>query len=151
MTAEIFVTILEDLDNHLERNEIKRPVILFIDGASPHISMEMARFCRLKQIQPWLFKPNTTHIAQPLDLSFNKSMKSRLRVLVHIWQQKHVGESMTRYSVVPQIREATEGILATNLSVLKNGFVKAGLYPWNPAAVDLRRLAPSKVFAKDTG
>ena len=39
-------------------------VIIFIDGASPHISLEAAAFCTEKEIQPWLLKPNMTHILQ---------------------------------------------------------------------------------------
>ena len=57
MTSEVFVQILKDLDIYASSQNIKRPLILFMDGASPHISLSMAKFCRDTEIQPWLFKP----------------------------------------------------------------------------------------------
>jgi hypothetical protein len=53
--------ILHDLDKFLVTNEINRPVILFLDGASPHTSLDAMKFCKEKNIQPWLFQPNMTH------------------------------------------------------------------------------------------
>ena len=41
----MFVEILADLDKFLSSKNIKRPVILFIDGANPHISLAMAKYC----------------------------------------------------------------------------------------------------------
>ena len=58
---------------------IFRPIILFMDGASPHISLAMAEYCKVQDIQPWLFKPNTTHITQKLDIIFMKSLKDVLK------------------------------------------------------------------------
>ena len=76
ITRELFVKVLLDLDRYLSANKIARPVIMFIDGASPHISLEAAQICRRLKIQPWLFKPNATHLLQPLDLTFFKSLKA---------------------------------------------------------------------------
>ena len=66
ITRDLYVEVLRDLDRFLTDKEIPRPVILFIDGANPHISLQAAAFCKEKQIQPWLLKPNMTHILQPL-------------------------------------------------------------------------------------
>ena len=72
----MFIEILKVFDVYLDSQTIKRPVIFFIDWASPHISLAMAEFCKERKIQPWLFKPNTTRLCQPLDLSFFGSLKS---------------------------------------------------------------------------
>ena len=87
ITADTFVLILQDLVNYLEKNKIQRPVILFMDGASPHISINMADYCAKNGIQPLLFKPNTTHLTQPLDLTVMKSLKDVLKINVTAWQQ----------------------------------------------------------------
>ena len=76
ITRELFVKVLQDLDRYMSQHQIPRPVILFIDGASPHISIEAAQICRKLKIQPWLLKPNATHLLQPLDLTFFKSLKA---------------------------------------------------------------------------
>ena len=64
VTRELHIEALIDLDKFLVTNSIERPVVLFLDGASPHISLEALHFCKEKEIQPWLFKPNMTHILQ---------------------------------------------------------------------------------------
>ena len=87
VTADIFVLLLQDLVSFLEKNQIPCPIILFMDRASPHISLAMAEYCKVQDIQPWLFKPNTTHITQPLDLTFMKSLKDVLKKKVTQWQQ----------------------------------------------------------------
>ena len=63
-TRELYLESLKDLDQFLVKSNIERPVIIFIDGASPHISIEAADFCMSKKIQPWLFRPNMTHLLQ---------------------------------------------------------------------------------------
>ena len=65
ITSEKFILVLQDLVKVLEEKQVERPVILFMDGATPHISLAMAEFCKTQGIQPWLFKPNTTHLTQP--------------------------------------------------------------------------------------
>ena len=64
VTRDLFVKVLQDLDLFLVAKNITRPVMLFIDGASPHISLQAAAFCKEKAIQPWLFKPNMTHLGK---------------------------------------------------------------------------------------
>ena len=147
VTADIFVLLLQDLVSFLEKNQIPRPIILFMDGASPHISLAMAEYCKVQDIQPWLFKPNTTHITQPLDLTFMKSLKDVLKKKVTQWQQAHT-TSLTKYTVVPLIliHSSVEELLTSRPEVIGNGFCCAGLVPWNPAAVDQKKMLPSSVF-----
>ena len=59
VAREAFIDILKDLDEYLESNNVKRTVILFMDGQKGHISLEAAAFCKLKQIQPWRFLGQT--------------------------------------------------------------------------------------------
>ena len=71
ITRELYIEVLRDLDKYLIEKDIPRPVIIFNDGASPHISLEAAAFCKEKEIQPWLLKPNMTHILQVFWNLFN--------------------------------------------------------------------------------
>ena len=40
-----------------------------------YISLEALDFCKQKKIQPWLFKPNMTHLLQVYIVSFNLQTK----------------------------------------------------------------------------
>ena len=146
----MFVQTLKDLDLYASSHNIKRPLILFMDGASLHISLSMAKFCRDTEIQSWLFKPNTTHLCQPLDLSFFGSLKSGFWQKLYMWYQDHIGLSMTRYAVVPLLQAATESILQNKPGLIGKGFRKARLFPWNTDAVDMTRMGPSAVFEDGT-
>ena len=146
ITAKKFVLILQDLVKFLEENQIRRPVILFMDGAAPHISLAMADYCKLNGIQPWLFKPNTTHLTQPLDLTVMKSLKDVLKRKVTAWQQSHT-TSLTKYTVVPLLRESVEELLMRP-EVIVNGFRRAGIVPWDPSAIDTRKMIPSSIFSR---
>ena len=149
VTSETFIDILQDLVVKLEVDNIPRPVILFLDGASPHISLAMDEYCKCQNIQPWLLKPNSTHLLQPLDLTFFKVLKTKLKQLCLVWQQdlRHIGASLTKYTVVPILRDAAEEVLEKSPGTISSGFRRAGFYPWNPAAVDQAKMIPSTVFA----
>ena len=151
VTREAFIDILKDLDEYLESNNVKRPVILFMDGQKGHISLEAASFCKLKQIQPWLLRANMTHLLQPLDLTFFNSLKKKLSYLAHTWHAdpKNAGQTLSKYSIMWCLHEATEMCLS-NPSIISNGFKRAGLFPWDPNAQDRTKLLPGSVYASST-
>ena len=148
VTREAFIDILKDLDEYLEEKNVKRPVILFMDGQKGHISLEAAAFCKLKQIQPWLLRANMTHLLQPLDLTFFSALKKKLSQLAHAWHAdpKNTGQSLAKYSIMGVLYEATETCLS-NSSLIPNGFKRAGLFPWDPSAPDRTKLLPGSVYA----
>ena len=86
MIRELFLVVLKDVDNFAEEKNIKRPILIFLDGAGPHIYIQSAKFCKAKKIQPWLSRPNMTHLLQPLDLTFFSYLKHELKKLVWNWQ-----------------------------------------------------------------
>ena len=149
VTREAFMDILKDLDKYLEEKNIRRPVILFMDGQKGHISLEAAAFCKLKHIQSWLLRANMTHLLQALDLTFFNSLKKKLNELAHHWHAdpKNAGQALSKYSVMWVLHEATEICLA-NPSLIPNGFKRAGLLPWNPSAPDHTKLLPGTVYAR---
>ena len=150
ITAELFVDVLRDIVETVEKLGIPRPIILFLDGAAPHISLAMAEYCKTFGIQPWLLKPNSTHLLQPLDLTFLKVLKGLLKQKCITWQQdpRHVGSALTKYSIVFLLREAVEEVLASSPNTIASGFRRGGLSPWNPAAVNTGKMLPSTVFAQ---
>ena len=65
VNREIFLDILKDLSDHLDRKNIERPVMLFIDGFSGHLGLAIAEFCVEFGIQLILLRENMTHVLQP--------------------------------------------------------------------------------------
>ena len=66
VNREIFIDVLKDLTDHLDRKNIARPVMLLIDGFSGHLGLEIAEFCVEFGIQLILLRSNMTHVIQPL-------------------------------------------------------------------------------------
>ena len=147
ITRPLFLEVLEDINTYIERKQIKKPVVVILDGASPHISIEAASFCKTNQIQPWLLRPNMTHLTQPLDLVFFADLKKTLKNFAWRWQTdpKNTGQFLNKYSVIGLLNEATETCLAKP-NLVQNGFKRAGLFPWNKAAPDRSKLLPGTVF-----
>ena len=57
--------------------------------------------------------------------------------------------SLSKYTVVPLLQEATEQVLRNKLGIIGDGFLYAGICSWIPNAVDQTRMKPSSVFTLD--
>lgn len=55
---------------YLKISNTKFPVVVFLDGHLSHLSLPFSRLCRENDIIVICLHPNTTHILQPLDVSF---------------------------------------------------------------------------------
>jgi len=70
MTAESFFEFISNIFySWLIKNQIKFPVVLYLDGHSSHLTLPLVQFCRSNQIELIALYPNATHILQPLDVS----------------------------------------------------------------------------------
>ena len=96
VNREIFLDVLRDLNDHLNRRNIARPVMLLIDGFSGHLGLEIAEFCVEFGIQLILLHSNMTHVIQPLgvrlsslslltytDSSFSTKLRAQSQLLRH--------------------------------------------------------------------
>nr|CAI5845243.1 unnamed protein product [Callosobruchus analis] len=59
----------------LDYQAILRPVIVFVDGHSSHLSLSLSNLCRENGIILICLPPNTTHLLQPLDVAFFYPLK----------------------------------------------------------------------------
>jgi len=83
MTCDGFLQFLKHIfDPWLDKNGIKRPVILFLGGHISHISLPTSEFCQLHGIILICFLPAATHVLQLLDKAVFKSMKCFYQILV---------------------------------------------------------------------
>lgn len=72
--ASFFKYVVNILEPHIQN--VPKPVVLFLDNHSSHVSLQLSEFCQEKGIILVALPPNSTHILQPLDVSFFKPLKS---------------------------------------------------------------------------
>ena len=148
--AETFLDIIHDLGDYIKKHGIPTPVLWFIDGASCHTSLAMAKACIELGIQPLLLRPNTTHLTQALDLTFFSSLKAGFKRGRENWHRSNIGASLNKYTVIPLVQKAAENILENKPDLIGKGFQKAGIFPWNPASPNMERTGPSQVYAQES-
>lgn len=83
-----FLHWLQHFDDQLVELCVEKPVLLLLDGHSPHVSvtaMEYAKECGIVLHQ---IPPHTSHLLQPLYLALYKPLKKAYRdVLIENWPQ----------------------------------------------------------------
>ncbi|XP_020297300.1 uncharacterized protein LOC109861874 [Pseudomyrmex gracilis] len=76
MTGEIFFEyIANTFHNRIIKNNIPRPILLFLDGHTLHLTMPLSYFCSANGIEVIALKPNSTHILQPMDVALFGPLK----------------------------------------------------------------------------
>ena len=140
------VAFIQDIGDFLAREDIPRPVLLFMDGAKCHLSLEIAQLCTKLNVQPILLRPNTTHLTQPLDLTYFQSFKAELQKEKEAWHRQNVGISLSKYAIIPLAYRVTERILDEKPTVIPNGFRSGGICPWDPSAPTGARMDPSHIY-----
>ena len=117
----------------LRDNNIKLPVILFVDGHTTHLTLQVSTLCEENRIILYLLPPNTTHILQPADVGAFKSLKQRWRKAVHEFQRSNPNRTVRREHMAPLLKQVLDSI---SPDVLKSGFEATGLCPLNPYRPD---------------
>ena len=138
MTGDLFYDFLKVVSGKMEDANIQHPVLLLVDGHASHVTLRAAQFCEEKDIILYSLYPHASHIHQPCDLALFGPMKQVWKEEVHKWQLEHLGESFAKKSF-PTVFKKTWQKTAIPENAIK-GFQKAGIYPFNPAAIDLTRL-----------
>ena len=121
-----------------------RPVLLIQDGHSSHISIEAIEYARTNDIHLLCLPSHTTHILQPLDVGVFKSFKSNFSKACTNFIAKNPGQVITN-DLLASLIGISWNASFTIVNIM-SGFKKCGLYPFNPSAVDDRRMAPSRAF-----
>lgn len=131
MTGETFYEFVANVFNKwLLDNQIKKPVILFIDGHASHLTLNVSKFCSENGIILVALYPNATHLIQPMDVAVFRSLKGSWKDAVRQWRIDHIDSPMLRkVHFCPLLEKVINDTL--NPSILKNGFRKCGIVPWN--------------------
>ena len=129
----------------ISRLGLRRPVLLVIDGAKVHLLIYASEFCDKHNIILYTLYPNSTHLLQPLDLSLMGLAKVQYKNTVQEWIQAHPFEAYDKFSFRETFK-VTWNKAATVENAAK-GFKVVGLYPFNPASLDQRKLYAAELTA----
>lgn len=139
MRSDVFYEyIANDFNDWLVKNNIKKPVILFVDGHKSHMSMALSLFCDENGIVLYALPPNTTHIMQPADVSVFKPLKQEWKKTLRNWQAKseNLNKTVTKTNFCKVFKETLDVDMTQSI---KNGFRKCGLFPFDVDAVDFTK------------
>ena len=115
MDSELFCSWLKQVfEPYLTQKDVKRPVLLLVDGHSSHTTLEAAEFCAEHEIILYCLLPHASHLMQPCDRGLFGPLKAAWRTSVHEFMNEHPGSSVTRQ---------------TFASVFKNAWQKVNIYP----------------------
>lgn len=130
------------IQHFIKSISIARPVMLMLDGASSHIDLTSIELCRENDILLYALPPNTTHILQPAEIPFKK-LKSEYAKASDTFLNNGEGGVVTKISFAKVFGEA---FLTTYTPLaITNAFKATGVWPLNPDAISVDRLAPSLV------
>lgn len=119
------------------------PVVVFLDGHSSHLSIQLSRFCREKEIIVVCLYPNTTHILQPLDVALFHPLKCKWKKMVHSWRIENNGREIRKMDVPTVLNKLiTENSFS---STIINGFKVCGLFPFNSENVDYSKCTLKRI------
>lgn len=97
MTGETFFEFITNIfDKWLTEKQIPRPVILFIDGHSSHLTLHTSKFCADNNIILVALYPNATHLIQPMDVAVFRSLKGGWKDAVHQWRIDNLNSPILR-------------------------------------------------------
>lgn len=131
-------------------NNIKLPVILFVDGHKSHLTYELSKLCSDLQIVLIALYPNSTRILQPADVAAFRPLKEGWKKGVFEWRkQNSLSTAVTKKDFAPILHKVINETI--NPDILKNGFKACGLYPWNPNNINFDKcLGKSQVVIEST-
>ncbi|XP_050499973.1 uncharacterized protein LOC126880248 isoform X2 [Diabrotica virgifera virgifera] len=135
MTGATFYEFITNIfDKWLTLSKISRPVFLFIDGHSSHLTLHTSRFCAEHGIILVALHPNATQLLQPMDVAVFRSLKGGWKNAVHQWRiENQAFPVLRKIHFCPLLKKVLEERLMP--SILKNGFRKCGLVPWDVGAI----------------
>ena len=147
MDTELFHSWLENgFNESIVERCVKKPVLLLIDGAKCHISIQAGEFCKENNIILYTLYPNATHLIQPLDLVLMNIVKTNYQSEVRHWLKENPGALYDKYVFIQVFKEVWQKSAKVEYAI--KGFEESGIYPINPDAIKKGKLAPTEVYKR---
>nr|XP_049693639.1 uncharacterized protein LOC126054037 [Helicoverpa armigera] len=139
MTSETFYEYITNVFHPwLKEKGIQMPVVLFLDGHSSHININLSEYCKEHEIILIAFYPNATHRLQPLDVGVFYPLKNCWRNDVREWRMANSGKKMQRSDFPIILHKSINATLSP--AIIAKAFQTCGLYPFNEDAIDYSKL-----------
>lgn len=108
------------------------------DNLASHLSVKIVELCQQHNIKFIFLPPNSTHICQPLDVSYFRPLKIAWRKVLKEYKSKKKG-SIAK-DIFPRLLKATlQKVALSSTNNIKSGFEATGIYPLDRSKV-LKRL-----------
>ena len=117
------------VNKYVRQDDVSQRVILFLDGHKSHKSLYAIETALKQNIEIICLPPQMTHVLQPLDISFFKSLKSIWFKLNEEFCRKNHHSFVTKGTFTKVFEEAWNQAVAKP-RVIKNGFERIGLCPF---------------------
>ena len=117
------------IDKHIRPHNLTQKIILFLDGHLSHETLYSLELASKRHVEIVCLPPQTTHVLQPLDISFFKSLKSRWDKVNQTYCRTHHGKFVKKTNFTKIFQEAWDQC-GSNTEMVKNGFTRIGLSPF---------------------
>ena len=110
------------------------PKVVMGDNLSSHFSDEVLKLCKQHNIRFVCLPPNSTHITQPLDVSFFGPMKRIWRRVLANWRLTASGmrfKTLRKCDFPRLLKLLMTEVSITGAQNLISGFEKCGIHPIN--------------------
>jgi hypothetical protein len=106
--------------------------LLICDGHGSHASVEFMWMAKNHKIFVLYLPPHTSHLTQPLDLSFFGPLKKNYRRELEMMSHYNDAADIKRSSFLRLYQKARRQVTPAQIKI---GFSTAGIYPYNPKKV----------------
>ena len=108
-------------------------MLLLLDGDLSHYTPEAIKIAAENDIALFYLPPNTTHMAQPLDVSFLGPLKKHWSNVCHKYMSENLEKVVTKFKISSLLHEAW--FQSVQLETVRSGFRKVGIYPFDAKAI----------------
>ena len=130
MTQECFRAWLTWFNHHLQLKQIEKPLVLFMDGATSHISVDIIQEAKENQIILVKLHLNSTHILQALDVSVFGPAKPNWAQIIMNWYRQTRYDTVTK-KVFTALLNTLYSDMVKKPDNLINGFKFTGIWSLN--------------------
>ncbi|XP_078140067.1 uncharacterized protein LOC139925965 [Centroberyx gerrardi] len=116
----------------------ERPLLLIMDGHKSHLDPELVRVAQREGVILLCLPPHTSHILQPLDVSFFGPLKADFSGLTGDLSAVSHSFLVPKKEFSRVLRDSYQRL--KDRRVVVAGFRRCGLYPLDPMAIDWSRL-----------
>ncbi len=84
----------------INKRKVRKPVVLFVDGHTSHINLEVAKLSREENIVLYCLLEHASHLMQPCDVALFGPLKREWRNSVKEYQIAHPVDFVTKQNLL---------------------------------------------------